>query len=101
MKGYLNNSLAQWEYFSKTIQLNLFRGHYRIGETYTCLADHRRNGYAKIAVLVLINRMLEAGMTPELEITTMHWGLTTIYSQLFTLMYGFSGIEVIVKPRHE
>ena len=28
----------------------------------------------------------------------MYWGLTTIYSQCFTLMYGFSGIENCYMP---
>jgi len=34
------------------------------------LTEHRRNGYAKIAVLTLMKEMLENGITPKLEIDT-------------------------------
>ena len=28
LNGYLNDAVAQWDYFLKAIQLNLFHGHY-------------------------------------------------------------------------
>jgi len=34
-------------------------------------------------------------------LTTMHWGLTTIYSHFFTLMYGFSGMEILEIAQHQ
>jgi len=56
-------------------------GHIR--HVYT-LAEHRRKGYAKIAVLAVMKKMLEAGITPELEVYTAEDPESVAAVKLFT-----------------
>jgi len=60
------------------------------------LTEHRRKGYAKIAVLVLMKEMMEAGLTPQLEIDTENPEVTAVL-KMYTELGFVESCSVIRK----